>query len=982
MNNEIDETSFDKHVNYKYMNMGDVLSRPFERKVKIAIIDSGIDYEHPAFNGVISDRSYNASTGEIVADCGMDVIRDYFGHGTSCAGVLVSMCSNEDDIGAADNIELLVIKHEIGADGDFEYYDVKEGIEYAIEQKVDVISLSFGDSTPIDKFDKLCKLAVENDITIVCAAGNDTSTSVGFPAANENVISVGALEYESWSIAEYSNYGDEVDIMAPGTYLTAKVGGGYKLDCGTSLAAPAIAAVIARFYAKYSDVTYSMVYEHLLASSNRIVNSDKKLVSHVALNADTFLNGRTGKVKIKYMTEGIADTEQLFYEGYGLWKMPEPTSYNVVLDKLFLDEKCTEPFDINTILTGDITLYATTKEKDEISQSPYEYVEIFDGIKITACNEKGSHLIIPDEIDGKTVTCIGGRVFSNNSELIHIELPNSINTIEAYAFEECKNLKEIDIPDSVIDIDEGAFWGCSLLTKVNISENSRMKTIGDYAFEGCRSLQSIYMGRDIKYVTGKAFLDTDNMREIILHKDNIAYVVKDGILYSRDCRSAIYRPAAIKEDIILDKRCKEIDEWAFYLSNASRVYMYDGIEKIANRAFAQSSLNSVTIPESVEVLDSCVFAYCERLSDVRFQGNSRLRYIGSEGFYECRALEHIDIPDSVCTIYKEAFANSGLKSLKVSKSVSNIKGGAFNNCNKLAEITVDTDNEYYMVEDNVLFSKDRKTLVLYPHAKEGEHFSVPEGVTVIAGYAFSQADIVSVSFPETLTKIDAYAFSQCEIINDINLPESLRFIGKCAFINCFGIEEIRIPASVRSIGNRAFEGGLRFEKVTIDGNSELDRIGSAAFKDTWIETFFVPASVSTMGQAVFDECYSLKNVYFESGSRLTSLSAEMFCGTINLEEITFGNGSNLQYISARAFDNIRELRHIDFSNCDKLEKIGKYAFSQCYNLEKVLLPDNLSTIGRGAFDDCKILTKLNFPKSVKVIDNEKMSNIIKEDIFK
>lgn len=82
------------------------------------------------------------------------------------------------------------------------------------------------------------KLAVDSDILCVAAAGNEASTALTYPAADENVIGVGALDDSSWELAWYSNYGENVDVVAPGTVYTAAMGGAYKTMNGTSFSSP------------------------------------------------------------------------------------------------------------------------------------------------------------------------------------------------------------------------------------------------------------------------------------------------------------------------------------------------------------------------------------------------------------------------------------------------------------------------------------------------------------------------------------------------------------------------------------------------------------------------------------------------------------------------------------------------------------------------------------------------------------------------
>ena len=119
------------------------------------------------------------------------------------------------------------------------------------------------------------------------------------------------------------------------------------------------------------------------------------------------------------------------------------------------------------------------------------------------------------------------------------------------------------------------------------------------------------------------------------------------------------------------------------------------------------------------------------------------------------------------------------------------------------EAKVTTDANYTLV-DGVLFSKDQKTLILYPAAKPGSSYTVPKGVTVIGDNAFdSNRNLTEIELPEGLEEIGAWSFSATEMLDSLRLPEGLRAIGAYAF--AFGtLKSLRIPTSVKTIGDMAF----------------------------------------------------------------------------------------------------------------------------------------------------------------------------------
>ena len=110
-------------------------------------------------------------------------------------------------------------------------------------------------------------------------------------------------------------------------------------------------------------------------------------------------------------------------------------------------------------------------------------------ITITGYEGSASELVIPDTIDGYTVTKIGAEVFQKNTNLSTVTLPSGLVSIGSYAFYECTNLKSIVIPDAVTSIGTEAFYGCSSLASVELSSN--LITLGYNAFVNCVALSSI-----------------------------------------------------------------------------------------------------------------------------------------------------------------------------------------------------------------------------------------------------------------------------------------------------------------------------------------------------------------------------------------------------------------------------------------------------------------------------------------------------------
>lgn len=169
---------------------------------------------------------------------------DRNGHGTHCAGIIAGCDNDTGVVGIAPQAELYVAK-VLGDDGSGTINGIINGIDWAISQKVDIISMSLGASVnPGAAFHSAMKRARAAGIVIVAASGNENS-HVSWPAAYDKVIVVGAVD-QTLGRAGFSNFGKELDIDAPGvdTYSTYPINK-YAKFSGTSMATPMVSGVVA-----------------------------------------------------------------------------------------------------------------------------------------------------------------------------------------------------------------------------------------------------------------------------------------------------------------------------------------------------------------------------------------------------------------------------------------------------------------------------------------------------------------------------------------------------------------------------------------------------------------------------------------------------------------------------------------------------------------------------------------------------------------
>ena len=206
---------------------------------------------------------------------------------------------------------------------------------------------------------------------------------------------------------------------------------------------------------------------------------------------------------------------------------------------------------------------------------------------ITGCQlEASGYLVIPETIEGKLVTSIGGA-FSNCSSLTNITIPDGVTSIGDFAFNGCTSLTGITIPDSVTSIGSWAFHICINLTNITIPDS--VTSIGDFAFWGCSSLTSITIPNSVTSIGKRAFEDCSNLTSITIPNS----VTSIGVAAFRDC------------------------------SNLTNITIPDSVTSIGSRAFENcTSLTSITIPKNVTDIGAGAFQGCKELRIINFLGDS------------------------------------------------------------------------------------------------------------------------------------------------------------------------------------------------------------------------------------------------------------------------------------------------------------------------------------------------------------------------
>lgn len=526
-----------------------------EREVKVAVIDTGVDMNHEAIKG-----RFVGGYDFVKMEKNQGGIDDY-GHGTAVAGVIVD--------GTTPNVK--IVSYRVGNDTqELSTSLITLALRKAIDDKIDVINMSFGSLSSSNFLASIIQEAHDNNIIMISVAGNDgldIDKNRYYPACDRYVIAVGAVGLANY-IADYSNYGSDVMVYAFGNPITAcsqnvNSAKKYIKVRGTSFACPVISAEAAMIRAMYPYESVDEIMGRIYQGTEKPVldireqNGENKNLNNAYL-VDFF-----NSLVMKTPTDIYSDIPEILIERIS-WDMYKITfkstnekakfTYNITTEsssniKMQSDDSfiCTYESRIDKSLRRYIEVYAQSEKKlrsdfknemfifgysnngfycddngvvkcyepDEYDGDPMNPVvpEMIETVIPTAIERWGKYFTGKDKYDFESITCpesvkkIDGGVFWSLEQLKSVVAPGVVS-IGNQAFSFCPNLSYVEFGD-VVELGFGVFLDCVALN--DFSCNFLVESLPYMCFENC-GIESVYMP-NCKYIGSKAFADCENLKK-------------------------------------------------------------------------------------------------------------------------------------------------------------------------------------------------------------------------------------------------------------------------------------------------------------------------------------------------------------------------------------------------------------------------------------------------------------------------------------
>lgn len=474
-----------------------------------------------------------------------------------------------------------------------------------------------------------------------------------------------------------------------------------------------------------------------------------------------------------------------------------------------------------------------------------------------------------------------------NSSLTTVNISDNVETIPAYLFNNARFLTTVNMGANVKQIKQQAFDNCTSLK--NISLNEGLTYIDGYAFRGL-PIDSITIPESIIFIEGMAFQGCNNLKIVYWNPSSYEYTRNSEFL------GGIFESCISIETAIFGENANVVPPGLFTdITSLVDVHLSDSVKSIEYAAFAGcESLKEITIPNGVKTIGEFAFREDEFLNKVTFEEG--LIEIKDYAFLMCRDLKEAILPNSLQKMTNPFAECTYLTNVHLGKSLSEIVGDEiFTGSTCLETITIDPENSCYTVENNVLYDKDKITLIFYPPMKNTISFEIPETVTEIATNAFRDTVVLeNVKIPTSVTSIGSYAFMGSSIRN-VEIPSNVtELIG--TFSECMFLETVVIGSNVNTIDLDAFDSCVSLQEFNVDANNNTysstngslyNKSGNSLIKYALgkdATSFTVPSSITRIEKNAFVGASNLQAITFEKKDKWYISQSE------NMEGATLATG--------------------------------------------------------------------------------------------
>ncbi len=546
---------------------------------------------------------------------------------------------------------------------------------------------------------------------------------------------------------------------------------------------------------------------------------------------------------------------------------------------------------------------------------------------------------------GSGVTSIPKALFDSSgyesdnkyAHVTSLTLPDTLTDIGQSAFYNCYDLKTVNWGNGVKTIGESAFNSCSKLTTLNLPGS--VTSIGTWGFKDCTNLQTLVLPASVNTLGGNAFTNCVNLTSVTVNGNIQGNDYDPDWFDNTGTSSGGYT-------VTFGTGVTAVPKGMFFANRTKTEVKY-------------AHVTSVSFADTVKQIGYGAFQDCYDLNSIKWSAG--LQKIDGYAFANIDGLAELNLPASLTTVGDGAFLGwSKLQRLTLPKKTNYLGENAFRDCVNLTSVvingTIQQTSKSYPVFYNTGTYSGGYTVTFGDSVKTIPAFLFYTGSSRTEN---TYAHVTRVTFGKKVTWINDSAFKNCYDLASVSWG-NVQKICESAFAFDESLTELVLPATIYNIEPYAFKGCAGVEKLVLQGQKSLMRLGGYAFADcTDLRSVKIDKNI--------EEFDSYPQAFYNTGTASGGYT------------VTFGSNAKQvpkNLFNAQSGSAENKYAHVTKVTLpDSVKEIRYGAFENCYDLGTVNIGKGVTKIGQDAFRNCESLTRVKYAgskgmwKAIDINDN-------------
>lgn len=443
-----------------------------------------------------------------------------------------------------------------------------------------------------------------------------------------------------------------------------------------------------------------------------------------------------------------------------------------------------------------------------------------------------------------TVKEIGINAFANNQTLENVIMEDGVETIGGWAFQECKNLAEVELPDTITTIAAGAFYTCQKLEYIEIPVNietiesytfcttgltnikfrgNNIKTIKDSAFGNC-NFTEFEIQENVESIEKTAFNGCKQLDKIQINSKNTKFIYTNGMLMSSSKSNLLFVSKKYYENKTTFEIPEGVTEFGCKITefnNITKLIIPSSLQKLGVNVLP-TTIDTVEVANNnnyLKTAENCIYTKTEPKTllfcyskESKVELKEPAEVIAAKSFIGATKAKEIIFNNETKTFGYQIFNGNGtLTDVTIGEKAENINSMfAYRMFN--LNITISEKNPNYIIENRVLYTKNKEKLITALYEINGK-FNLIDEVKEIAEQAFYSQDKMTEIDLNKVEILNSENFAYCTNLEKIEVPKTIKTINIRTFLNATNLKEIIIHKKENSISDAPWGSPLGLRAI-------------------------------------------------------------------------------------------------------------------------------------------------------------------------